>query len=105
MNHLVAAYGGGGVPGTPYRSAVTGCGCSLLMACLLYELHAEPISELHSGLPARAISELVSAHAALRLAELVADVDGVDGCDWSRCELPSVGAARSRDGLSLIASS
>jgi hypothetical protein len=35
----------------------------------------------------------------------VADVEGVEGCDWSWYEVPPVGAARSRDGLSLIASS
>lgn len=100
MNHLAAAYGGGGVPGTPYRSTVTGC--SLLMVCLLHELHAELVFEMDSELPT---SELISTHTALRLAELVADVDGVEGCDWSRCELSPVGVARSRAGLSLIASS
>jgi hypothetical protein len=103
MNHLAAAYGGGGVPGTPCLSTVTGW--SLLMVCLLHEPHAELIFEMESELPATPISELISTHTALRLAELVADVDGVDGCDWSRCELPPVGVARSRDGLSLIASS
>jgi hypothetical protein len=102
MNHLVAAYGGGGVPGTPYRSTVTGC--NLLMVCLLDELHAELMFELDPALPAGPISELISIQISLRLAEL-ADVDGVEGCDWSRCELPPVGDARSRDGLSLMASS
>jgi hypothetical protein len=101
MNHLVAAYGGGGVPGTPYRSTVTDC--SLLMGCLL---HGEPIFEQSSELPATQISEIVSTHIALGLVELVADVEGVEGCDWPRYEVPPVGVARSRrDGLSLIASS
>lgn len=75
------------------------------MVCLLHELHAELTFDVDSELPARPVSELISTRTALRLAELVADVDGVEGCDWSRCELPPVGFARSRDGLSLIASS
>jgi hypothetical protein len=53
------------------------------MVCLLHELYAEPIFEQGSELPATQISELVSTHIALGLAELVADVEGVEGCDWS----------------------
>lgn len=77
----------------------------MMVFCLLNVLHAELVLEMDSELAARPISELISTHTALWLAELVADVDGVEGCDWSRCELPPVGVARSRDGLSLIASS
>lgn len=36
MHHLVGAYGGGGVVGTPYRSKVTSC--NLLTVCLLLPL-------------------------------------------------------------------
>jgi len=59
------------------------------------ELAIEPTSEL------LIISEQVEG----RLVGLGADVDGVDSCDWSLCELLTVVFARSRDGLSLIASS
>jgi hypothetical protein len=61
--------------------------------CSLSDLNAEPISELNST------------HGVVRVAELVADVDGMEGCDWSECELPPLVVARSRDGLSLMASS
>jgi hypothetical protein len=61
VNHLVATYGGGGVPGTLQ--------CSLLTVRLLDELLAE------------LIPELISTHV-VRVPELVADGDDVEGCDW-----------------------
>ena len=101
-NHLVGAYGGGGVPGTPYLSTVT-C-CILLIFCLLEELLAELLVELGSELTVELTSELISEQVVDNVAELVADVDGVDGCDWSISILHAA-ADRRRDGLSLMASS
>jgi hypothetical protein len=78
---------------------------SLLMFCLLAELLAEGTPELVSELPVETTSlHVISTQVDGRVAEVGADVDGVEVCDWSRCELPTEVVARSRDGLSLMAS-
>jgi hypothetical protein len=79
------------VHGTPERLTATCCSLLILRAL------AGPEFEL--------VSELISTPAVILVAELGADVDGVEGCDWSEFELPSFIVANSSDGLSLMASS
>lgn len=77
------------------------------MVCLLPELLAEWMFELASELTIEPASGLhvISEQVEGRVVGLGADVDGVDSCDWSWCELLIAVFAKSRDGLSLRASS